>query len=326
MKWKIGNLKIDNQVVFAPMAGVSDISYRNIIKSMGAGLMFTEMVSAEGIFHNSEKTIDLIKFEETERPIAVQIFGSNPSTLTKAAKFIEQNFRPDIIDINMGCPVPKVAIKSKSGSALLKDPDKIYEIVKSVVKETHTPISVKIRSGWDKSSINAVLIAKKIEEAGASLITIHARTRSDGYTGNADWNIIKEVKQAVKIPVIGNGDIKVPEDAKKMLEETKCDAVMIARATLGNPWLIKQTIEYLEKGVIINKPLPKDIINMIKKHYFFLKKYENEKKALVLIRSHALWYLKGIPNIKEKKQELLTCKTEKEFFTCLEFIENIIKT
>ena len=192
--WKIGNLKIDNRIVFAPMAGISNISYRKIIKEMGAGLIYSEMISNMGIVYNNQKTIDLLRIDDSERPIAIQIFGSDIDSFVKAAKYVEDNIHPDIIDINMGCPVPKVALRSQAGSALLKNPDKIYEIVKAVKDNTNTPISVKIRSGWDENHINAIEVGKLIEKAGASLIAIHARTRSQGYSGNADWNIIKEVK------------------------------------------------------------------------------------------------------------------------------------
>lgn len=325
MKWKIGNVEINNRIVFAPMAGVSNISYRTIIKEMGAGLIYSEMISTLGIAHNGKKTIDLINFEESERPISIQIFGNDIDSFVNAAKYIEENFKPDIIDINMGCPVPKVAIKSQAGSALLKDPDKIYQIVKNVVDNTHTPITVKIRSGWDDKNINAPIVAKKIETAGASAIAIHARTRSQGYSGNANWDIIKEVKECVKIPVIGNGDIKTIEDAKRMLEFTKCDAVMIGRATLGNPWFIKECVEYVENNKIITKPTSKEKIDMVRKHYNLLKKYTNTKTALLEIRTHALWYIKGIPNTKQIKNEIVLCKTEEEFINTLSKIEEIVK-
>ena len=325
MKWKIKDLEIKNRIVFAPMAGVSNISYRQIIKEMGAGLIYSEMISTLGIKYNGKKTIDLINFEETERPISIQIFGSDIESFVKAAKYIEENFHPDIIDINMGCPVPKVAIKSQAGSALLKDPNKIYEIVKNVVDNTNTPITVKIRSGWDEKNINAVEVAKKIEKAGASAVAIHARTRSQGYSGKANWDIIKEVKASVNIPVIGNGDITTIYEAEKMLKETKCDAIMIGRATLGNPWFIKECVEYIENGKIINKPTDKEKIDMILHHYNLLKKYTNEKTALLEIRTHALWYLKGIPGTKEIKTKICQAKTEEEFLKIINSIYEIIK-
>lgn len=324
MTWKIKDIEIKNRIVFAPMAGVSNISYRQIIKEMGAGLIYSEMISTLGIKYNGKKTIDLINFEETERPISIQIFGSDVASFVNAAKYIEENFHPDIIDINMGCPVPKVAIKSQAGSALLKDPDKIYEIVSNVVKNTSTPITVKIRSGWDNDHINAIEVAKKIEKAGASAIAIHARTRSQGYSGKADWSIIKKVKENVSIPVIGNGDVITIYDAKRMLEETKCDAVMIGRATLGNPWFIKECVEYVENNNIIDKPTDIEKINMIIKHYNLLKKYTNEKTALLEIRTHALWYLKGVPGTKEIKTKICQAKTEEEFMEIINEIKKIV--
>ena len=323
--FEVGNVKIKNKVVFAPMAGVSNISFRTIIKEMGAGLIYSEMISTMGIKYGSQKTIDLINFNETERPISIQIFGNDVDSFVEAAKYIEDNYHPDIIDINMGCPVPKIALKSQAGSALLKNPDKIYEIVKKVVENTNTPISVKIRSGWDENSINAVEVAQKIEQAGASLIAIHARTRSQGYSGKANWNIIKQVKENVSIPVIGNGDIKTIYDAKKMLDETKCDAIMIGRATLGNPWFIKECVEYIENNKIIDPPTNTEKIDMIEHHYELLKKYTSEKQALLEIRMHALWYIKGLPNIKEYKNKITSCKTEKEFKNLLNEIRENVK-
>lgn len=325
MKWKIGNVEIKNQVVFAPMAGVSNISYRQIIKEMGVGLIYSEMISTMGIVYNGKKTIDLINFNENEKPISIQIFGNDLKSFVEAAKYIEENFHPDIIDINMGCPVPKVAIKSQAGSALLKDPDKIYEIVKAVVDNTNTPITVKIRSGWDDKHINAVEVAKKIESAGASAIAIHARTRSQGYSGIANWNIIKEVKLSVKIPVIGNGDITTPELAKQMLDETGCDAIMIGRATLGNPWIIKEIVHYLETNELLPKPTNTEKIEMIKTHYNLLKKYSNTTHALLEIRTHALWYLKGIPGTKEIKTKICQAKTEEEFMNIIKELNELVK-
>ncbi len=311
--WKIGNVEIKNQVVLAPMAGISNSSFRKIAKEMGCGLIVAEMVSDKAICYGSQKTIDMLYMTDFERPLSQQIFGSDKESFVKAAKYIENEMHPDIIDINMGCPVPKVAISAQAGSALLKDPKKVYEIVKAVVEATSVPITVKIRSGWDSEHINAVEIAKICEKAGASAITVHARTRAQGYSGQADWNIIKEVKANVNIPVIGNGDIKSPMDAKKMLDETHCDAIMIARASLGNPWIIKNTIHYLETGELLPKSTKKDKINMIKKHLNYLLEIKPEKVALLEMRTQASYYLKGIPNSAFYKMELFKTKTKEEF-------------
>ena len=315
---KIGNVKIKNKIVFAPMAGVSNISFRTIIKEMRAGLIYSEMISSMGIKYGSSKTIDLINFEESERPISIQIFGNDIDSFVEAAIYIEKNFHPDIIDINMGCPVPKIALKSQAGSALLKNPDKIYDIVKAVVNSVSIPVTVKIRSGWDSNNINAVEVAKKCEKAGASAICVHPRTRAQGYSGLADWKIIKEVKDAVSIPVIGNGDVKTVYDAKRMLNETACDLVMIGRATLGNPWFIKECVEYIENNNLIELPSFEDKLNMIKRHYSLLKKYNNEKLALLEIRMHALWYIKGIPGNKDFKSKITSSKNEKDFLKVID--------
>lgn len=312
--WKIGNVEIKNRIVFAPMAGISNISFRTIIKEMGAGLIYSEMISTMGIVYDSKKTIELLKINDSERPISIQIFGNNIDAFVKSAKFIEENIKPDIIDINMGCPVPKIAVRSQAGSSLLKNPNKIYEIVKAVVNAVNIPVTVKIRSGWDEKSINAVEVAKIIEKAGATAICIHPRTRNQGYEGHSDWNIIKEVKSSVNIPVIGNGDIHTIYDAKQMIEETGCDAIMIGRETLGNPWIIKECIEYIEENKIIDKPTYNDKIDMLKKHYKLLEKYESEKTALLEIRTHALWYIKGLPNNKDIKNKIVSSKTKKELF------------
>ena len=322
--WKIGNVKINNRIVFAPMAGISNESFRHIIKEMGCGLIYSEMVSSMGIIYNSQKTLDLLKISDEERPISIQIFGSDKESFIKAAKYVCENIKPDILDINMGCPVPKIALRSQAGSALLKSPEKIYEIVSSVVENVNIPVSVKIRSGWDNNSINCVEVAKLIEKAGASAIAIHPRTRSQGYTGNADWSLIKKVKDSVSIPVIGNGDIKTIYDAKRMLEETGCDAIMIGRASIGNPWFIKECIEYIENDNIIEKPSYIDRINMLIKHYNLIKENEGEKKAILDIKTHALAYLKYIPRVKEFKNEIVLCKSEDEFLRCVDKIKNHI--
>ncbi len=301
MEWSIGNVKIKNQVVLAPMAGICNSSFRRICKEMGCGLVYAEMVSDKAIAYHNQKTIDMLYMTEEERPITQQIFGSDKESFVEAAKYIYENMHLDIIDINMGCPVPKVAVRAQAGSALLKSPEKIYDIVKAVVDTVPIPVTVKIRSGWDQNHINAVEVAKIIEKAGASAICVHPRTRNQGYSGKSDWNIIKEVKDNVSIPVIGNGDIKTKEDAKKMLDETGCDAIMIGRGVLGNPWLIKEIIEYLDKKVSISKPSIVDKIDMCIKHLQYLEETKNEKLACLEIRNHIGWYLKGIKNSTEIK-------------------------
>ncbi len=315
--WKIGNVEINGPIVLAPMAGISNSAYRKIIKEMGADLIYAEMVSDKAIVYENKKTYDLLKMSDYERPIAQQIFGSDVESFVAAAKKIEEEMRADIIDINMGCPVPKVAVRAQAGSALLKNPEKIGEIVESVVKAVKVPVTVKIRSGWDDAHINAVEVAKVIEKAGAKAIAIHARTRAQGYAGKANWDIIRQVKEAVSIPVIGNGDVTSPELAKKMLEETGCDAVMVGRGVLGNPWLIKNIKEYLEAGKIITKPTFKDKIDMIKRHYELLLQDKPEKLALLEIRSHAIWYLKGLPKSAEIKNKICSCKSSEEIFSIL---------
>ncbi len=304
----IGNVEIKHKTVLAPMAGIGNSSFRKIIKKMGAGLIYAEMVSDKALFYQNKKTIDMLYMEESERPIAQQIFGSDKESFVKAAQFIYEHMHPDIIDINMGCPVPKVAIKAQAGSALLKNPEKIYEIVSSVVKSVPIPVTVKIRSGWDMEHINAVEVAKICEKAGASAICVHPRTRSQGYSGKADWNIIKQVKEAVSIPVIGNGDIIDIDSAKKMLEETGCDLIMIGRGVLGNPWLIKEINAYLEQGIILEKPSFVEKIEMCLEHLQSLCELKDEKLAVLEIRNHIAWYLKGLPNSNEIKNKIFLKK------------------
>lgn len=313
----IGNIEIKSRIVLAPMAGISNTSYRKIVKKMGAGLIYAEMVSCNALTYGNKKTLELLKMSDEERPIAQQIFGSDIKTFVEAAKIVEKTMHPDIIDINMGCPVPKVALRAQAGSALLKNPKKIKEIVAAVVKAVSVPVTVKIRSGWDEEHINACEVAKMCEQAGASAIAVHARTRKQGYSGKADWNIIKKVKECISIPVIGNGDITSAKLAKEMLEFTGCDAVMIGRAAIGNPWIFKECTEYIENQKLIARPTYDEIIDMIKYHYNLLKEDKCEKLALLEIRTHALAYLKGMPEAKQYKNIICQAKTEEELFNIL---------
>ena len=316
--FKIGNIEIQNPIVLAPMAGICNSAYRRIIKEMGCGLIYAEMVSDKAITYGSKKTIDMLYMTDMERPIAQQIFGSDKDSFVTAAKYIYDNMHPDIIDINMGCPVPKVALRAQAGSALLKDPIKVFDIVSSVVKAVPVPVTVKIRSGWDQNHINAVEIAKVVEQAGAKAIAVHGRTRSQGYSGKADWNIIRQVKQAVTIPVIGNGDVRSCYDAKKMLDETGCDAVMIGRGVLGNPWLIKECIDYIENGKIPKKVSIDEKYDMILYHIHLLEQQKNEKVANLEMRTHIAYYLKGVPGASELKQKVFQTKNLTE-------LKNLIK-
>lgn len=323
--WKIKNVEINGKIVVAPMAGISNMTFRRICKSMGASLVVAEMVSDKAITYGNEKTFELLRMNDDERPISQQIFGSDVKSFVEAAKIVEEKMKPDIIDINMGCPVPKVAVKNQAGSALLKNPEKVGEIIKAVVGAVNVPVTVKIRSGWDQSSINAVEIAKIAEANGASAITVHARTRAQGYAGKADWNIIKEVVNAVDIPVIGNGDVVSCYDAKKMLDETGCNAVMIGRGLLGNPWLIKECVEYLESGKLPEVIDYNEKIDMMEYHLNKLCEDKTEKQAVLEIRNHLLNYLKGLPENKEVKNQVCRCKSRLEIIKVLENYRNELK-
>ena len=318
MSWYIGNVEIKNQIVLAPMAGISNTSYRKIIKEMGAGLIYAEMVSDKAISFGNSKTLDLLKMDESERPISQQVFGSDIDSFVTAAKRIVEEQHPDILDINMGCPVPKIAISSQAGSALLKNPEKIYEIVKAVVEAVDIPVTVKIRLGWDQDHINCIEVGKLVEKAGAKAIALHARTRSQGYSGKADWSYIKALKEAVNIPVIGNGDVLSCYDAKRMLDETGCDAVMIGRGVLGNPWLIRDCVNYLEDGTEPFEVTPKEKIEMLRRHFDLLVQDKSEKSALLEIRTHALWYIKGLPGSAAIKNQICSSKTKEEMFDILD--------
>lgn len=325
MKWKIGNVKIDNQVVLAPMAGICDSSFRRIAKSMGCGLLSTEMVSDKAIMYGNWKTKEMLYMTEAERPIAQQIFGAGVESFKIASAYIEENMKPDIIDINMGCPVTKVAVKAQAGSALLKNPEKVRDIVSAVVDTVDIPVTVKIRSGWDNRCINAVEIAKIIEDCGASAITVHPRTREERYGIKANWSIIKEVKDTVSIPVIGNGDIFTCYDAKRMIDETGCDAIMIGRGALGNPWLIRQCIDYLDYGIEPERVSIEERIKMIKRHAELLSEIIPEKVAMHKMRTHAAYYLKGRYRSAEIKPRLFKMNTKEELFSLLDEYVELIK-
>ena len=322
---KIGNVDIKHKTVLAPMAGIGNSSFRKIIKKMGCGLIYAEMVSDKALFYNNKKTVDMLYMEECERPITQQIFGSDKESFVAAAKYIYETMHPDIIDINMGCPVPKVALRSEAGSSLLKNPEKIRDIVTKVVNSVSIPVTVKIRSGWDSEHINAVEVAKICEEAGASAICVHPRTRNQGYSGKADWNIIKQVKESVSIPVIGNGDIVDIYSAKKMLDDTGCDLIMIGRGVLGNPWLIREINAYLEEGIILDKPSFTDKIDMALEHLNNLFELKNEKLAVLEIRNHIAWYLKGLPNSSEIKNKIFKQTNISAIIDILNEYKNVIQ-
>lgn len=307
MKWKIDDIEIENQVVIAPMAGVGNFAFRKICKEMGAGLIYAEMVSDKALVYENEKTHNMLFVDDSEQPISLQVFGGDIDTIVEGAKIIDQQSNAMIIDINMGCPVPKVT-KNDAGARLLLEPQKIYEIVARVVDSVSKPVTVKMRVGWDEHTIYAVENARMIEKAGAKAIAIHGRTRKQMYQGHADWNIIKAVKDEIKtIPIIGNGDIKTPEDAKRALDVYDVDAVMVGRAVLGNPWLIKQMVTYLETGELLPDPTPKEKIMKAIEHLDFLIDLKGEKMAVLEMRSHIPWYIKGLHNanvVKRQTQEL----------------------
>ena len=305
--FNIGSVRIDVPVVLAPMAGVSDLPFRLLCREMGCGLVYTEMVSAKAVHYNNKNCAGLMQVDQRERPAAVQLFGSEPDIMAEtAARLADMPF--DILDVNMGCPVPKV-VNNREGSALMKDPRLVYRIVDAMAKAAKRPVTVKIRSGFTASDVNAVEIALIAEGAGAAAIAVHGRTREQYYSGTADWDIIARVKQAVSVPVIANGDIKTPQDARAMFERTGADAVMIGRAARGNPWIFRETVSYLETGTIPERPRTQEVIGTILRHARMEVEFKGEATAIREMRKHIAWYTAGMPgsaSLREMANHLTT--------------------
>ena len=288
---KIGNVNLANPYILAPMAGVTDLPFRLLCKEQGAGLLCMEMISAKALQYKNKNTKALLAIHPEEYPVSLQLFGSDPKIMSEMAKMIEE-LPFQILDINMGCPVPKV-VRNGEGSALMKNPKLVHEIVSAVSKAIEKPVTVKIRKGFDDDHINAVEMAKIVEANGAAAVAVHGRTREQYYSGKADWQIIRRVKEAVKIPVIGNGDVFTPQDAKRMIEETGCDAIMAARGARGNPWLFRDIIDYLEKGILHEKPSLKEMTDMMLRHAEMHIRYKGEYQGIREMRKHVAWYTAG---------------------------------
>ncbi|MDR3156947.1 MAG: tRNA dihydrouridine synthase DusB [Lactobacillales bacterium] len=318
--WKIGEVKIPNKIVVAPMAGVSNMAFRLIAKKFGAGLVCMEMVSDKGIYYRNKKTLAMLEINEKEHPMSLQIFGGDRKTLVEAARFIEEKTNADIIDINMGCPVNKV-VKADAGARWLLDPEKIYDTVKEVVDSVSRPVTVKMRTGWDDEHLYAVENSLAVEAAGASAIAMHGRTRAQMYAGQADWKILREVANKLTIPFIGNGDVKQPEDAKRMLEEIGADAVMIGRAALGNPWMLLQTEYYLRTGELLPEPSMQEKIDLAKVHLDQLVQLKGERIGVLEFRQLASYYLKGMKGSVKVKVAINQAKSQKEVVNFLDSLK-----
>ncbi len=321
--FKIGDIELKNRVVLAPMAGVCNSAFRLTVKEFGAGLVCAEMVSDKGILFNNEKTMNMLYIDEREKPLSLQIFGGEKDTLVEAAKFVDKNTTADIIDINMGCPVPKIT-KCDAGSKWLLQPEKIYELVSEVVDAVDKPVTVKMRMGWDDKTIYAIENARAVERAGGKAVSLHGRTRVQMYEGQANWNILKDVKEAVSIPVIGNGDVNTPQDAKRMLDTTGVDGVMIGRAALGNPWMIYRTVKFLETGELIDEPTAREKIDVCILHMDRLIDLKNEHVAVMEMRKHAAWYLKGLRGNAKVRNKINECSTREEIVDLLNgYVEKV---
>ncbi len=313
---KIGNVELINRVFLAPMAGVTDMPFRVLCKEQGCGLVYTEMVSAKGMHYDDEKSTRLTLLDDREKPGAVQIFGSEPEIMAGVTEKLNES-DASIIDINMGCPAPKIT-KNGEGSALMKRPGQVEKIIKAVVKVSAKPVTVKIRKGWDECSVNAVEIARIAEACGASAVAVHGRTREQYYSGKADWSIIKQVKQSVSIPVIGNGDVTGPREARRLFEETGCDAIMVGRGAQGNPWIFKQILKYLEEGELIPEPSAQEKIETIIRHMNMLIEHKGERTGILEMRSHIAWYIKGMRDAAYTKQKIFTMNDKKEIISLLQ--------
>ncbi len=320
-KLNIREIELDSPVILAPMAGVTNQAFKQIVREFGAGLIVTEMVNDKGLIHGNERTRKMIEITPEEHPVSHQLFGSDVQSMVEAAKILDAESDCDIIDINMGCPAPKIT-KNDSGSKLLQTPDLAYEIASAIVKEVNKPVTVKMRIGWDDSSIVAVEVAKLMEKAGVDLITVHGRTTKQQYTGHANWDIIKEVKAAVNIPVVGNGDIDSAKKAKELMEYSGVDGVMVGRAALGNPWLIKQISHYLVTGEEIAEPTVEEKVNIAIKHLDKLIDLKGTRLAILEMRSHASWYMKGVPGATKIKRNLQSANSKDDYIEIFNLLLN----